>query len=79
MLYKKYVKLGLKDVQKFVQAANECDFDINISGSNTGRYIVDAKSIVGVMGLDLNNKVCVEYDGYNEKFEAMLKRLEEAC
>ena len=38
------------EVQDFVNAASRCDFDIDIAYNS---YVVDAKSILGVCGLDL--------------------------
>lgn len=70
------IRLRLEEVNGFVEAASGCDFDIDISYNS---YLVDAKSIVGVLGLDLNQLLTVTYDGYNEKFESCLNRLSVAC
>ncbi len=40
----------IQDVQKFVNIVNRYDIDIDLS---SGRYIVDAKSIMGIFSLDL--------------------------
>lgn len=66
------IKLRLDEVKDFVAAAARCDFDIDISYN---RFTVDAKSIVGVLGLDLNQILTVSYDGYNAEFEKLIKRL----
>ncbi len=73
------IKLGLDDVSAFVEAASHCDFEVDIANNSTSRYIVDAKSIVGVLGLDLSNKLVVTYDGYNEEFERFLEAMAIAC
>ncbi len=65
-----YLKPG--EVQHFVNVASKCDFDIDISYN---RYIVDAKSFLGVYGLDLRRALKVSYDGYNSEFEALLQTL----
>ncbi|MDO4304892.1 MAG: HPr family phosphocarrier protein, partial [Bacillota bacterium] len=52
------IKLRLDEVKDFVAAATRCDFDIDISYN---RFTVDAKSIVGVLGLDLNQILTVSY------------------
>ena len=44
------IKLGLEDVKEFVTAAAKCDFDIDV---NYNRVLVDGKSILGVLALDL--------------------------
>ena len=37
--------------------------------------MVDAKSILGVFGLDLTQPLTVEYSGSNEQFESFLNEL----
>ena len=64
-------------VKEFVNVASACDFDIDIASYN--RYCVDAKSIVGVYGLDLTSVHTVTYDGYNPDFEQYLKAHSMAC
>lgn len=54
------IKLGLDDVNAFVNAATECDFDIDV---NYNRVIIDAKSILGVLGLDLGRVLTVTCQG----------------
>lgn len=40
----------IEDVRTFVNAATACDFEVDLA---SGRYIVDAKSIMGIFSLDL--------------------------
>ena len=68
----KHITLMPQDVQDFVRAAERCDFDIDIANDRYGRYIVDAKSFLGVMGLDLGGPLVVSYNGFNEEFEKYL-------
>lgn len=63
-------------VKEFVAKATKCDFDIDIYYN---RYVVDAKSILGVLGLDLRQTLTVSYNGYNEEFEGFLNTLAVAC
>lgn len=70
------IKLNPEEVNGFVEAASRCDFDIDISYNS---YVVDAKSIVGVLGLDLTKLLTVTYHGYDEKFEEYLNRFSIAC
>lgn len=65
------IHLTPDEVQHFVSVTSKCDFDIDISYN---RYIVDAKSFLGVYGLDLRRPLKVSYDGYNSEFEELLKR-----
>ena len=68
----KTIHLTPDEVQHFVNVASRCDFDIDISYN---RYIVDAKSFLGVFGLDFRRPLTVSYNGYNNDFEALLKSL----
>ena len=70
------IKLRPDEVKAFVAAASRCDFDIDIAYN---RYVVDAKSFLGVMGLDFNSILTVSYTGYNENFENLLGHYAMAC
>lgn len=76
MKMQRNIKLRLNEVKDFVEAASRCNFDIDIFYN---RYVVDAKSILGVYGLDLTKTLTVRYDGYDPSFEEMLKGLAVAC
>lgn len=65
----KTIRLTPEDVKHFVDVASKCDFDIDICYN---RYVIDAKSFLGVYGLDFTKPLTVSYDGYNDKFEEML-------
>ncbi len=64
------IKLTVEDVSDFVRAA-ECEFDVDV---NYNRILVDAKSILGVMSMDLNNVLTVKYYGESDRFESFLKK-----
>lgn len=70
---KKYqVKLNAtSDVQDFVAAAEKCDFDIDVFYN---RVIIDAKSILGVLSLDLSKELTVQFSGDDANFEKVLKK-----
>ena len=70
------IKMTPADVQNFVNEASKCDFDIDISYN---RYVVDAKSFLGVYGLDFRAPLTVSYNGYNEEFEELLRKYAIAC
>lgn len=72
----RYIRLSQDDVQRFVNAASRCDFDIDISYN---RYIVDAKSFLGVYGMDLTKVLKVSYEGRSSDFEQLLKEYAVAC
>lgn len=65
------IKLDVDSAIAFVKAASECDFDIDV---NYNRVFIDAKSILGVMGMDLNNVLTVQCHGESEKFDNFLQQ-----
>lgn len=60
---------GVAEAKEFVAAATKCDFDIDVFYN---RVTIDAKSILGVLSLDLTKPLTVEFNGENEEFEAYL-------
>lgn len=63
---------SINDVKDFVNIVNKYDFDVDLS---SGRYIVDAKSIMGIFSLDLSKPIKVEIqNGNSEKFCDEIKR-----
>lgn len=72
----KTIRMTQDDVQHFVDVTSKCDFDIDISYN---RYVVDAKSFLGVYGLDFGVPLTVSYSGYNTALEDLLKELAIAC
>ena len=50
MIEQKIVLKTLEDVREFVATASEKDYDIELL---SGKYIVNAKSVMGVLSLDL--------------------------
>ena len=70
----KKIKLTeLEEVKEFVNAAGNCDFDIDVS-YNSNRIIIDAKSKLGVLSLDLTRALTVKYGGENMQFENVLSK-----
>ena len=68
----KRIMLGTVEAAKdFVAAATKCEFDIDVFYN---RVVIDAKSLLGVMSLDLTRVLTVEYSGENKEFEAFLDR-----
>ena len=66
---KKIKLISIMDVKEFVTVAGECDFDVNIFYNH---FVVDAKSVLGVLSLDLSKTLTVEYDGEDSAFEEIL-------
>jgi phosphocarrier protein HPr len=53
---------SINDVKDFVNIVNKYDFDVDLT---SGRYIVDAKSIMGIFSLDLSKPIKVEVHNEN--------------
>ena len=67
MMKQRKIKLSsAADAKEFVRRAVECDFDVDVFYN---RVIIDAKSILGVLSLDLTKELTVEFDGENREFE----------
>lgn len=60
-----------EDVKEFVNAAAKCNFDIDIFYN---RIIVDAKSFLGVLSMDLSKALTVSCMGYDPMFEKTLMK-----
>ena len=48
---------SIVDVKNFVNIVNKYDFEVDLT---SGRYVVDAKSIMGIFSLDLGKPIRVE-------------------
>ncbi|MCI6885786.1 MAG: HPr family phosphocarrier protein [Lachnospiraceae bacterium] len=72
MKEKKIRLTTLEDAKEFVKEAMKCDFDIDIYYN---RVVIDAKSILGVLSLDLTKVLTVRMYGDNAAFDAYLERL----
>lgn len=71
MLERKIKLNELEEVKEFVSVASQCDFDIDVFYN---RVIIDAKSMLGVLSLDLTKTLTVKYGGNDMKFEDMLSK-----
>ena len=65
------IRLKPEQVKEFVRISGKCDFDIDVFYNH---IIIDAKSILGVLGLDLTRDLTVQYNGYDQNFEAMVDK-----
>lgn len=62
------IMLGtINDVKDFVNAVSKYDFDVDLV---SGRYAIDAKSIMGIFSLDLSKKI--ELQAHCENCDAFL-------
>ena len=61
----------IADVQDFVSIVAKSDMDIDLK---SGRYVVDAKSILGIFSLDLSKPITMEV--YADSCEDLLADIE---
>lgn len=59
------------DVKEFVNSANKCDFEVDVFYN---RILIDAKSILGVLSMDLSQVLTVKCYGENRDFEQVLQK-----
>ncbi len=48
---------SINDIKNFVNVVGKYDYDIDLT---SGRYVVDAKSIMGIFSLDLSKPITME-------------------
>ncbi len=59
------------EVMDFVRAAGKCDFDIDVFYK---RAVIDAKSILGMIGIAQKEEIVVKYFGNNVGFESVVDK-----
>ena len=52
----------INDVKNFVNIVTKCDYDVDIV---SGRYAIDAKSIMGIFSLDLSKELTLNIHSDN--------------
>ncbi len=63
---------SINDVKDFVNIVSKYDFDVDLT---SGRYVVDAKSIMGIFSLDLSKPIKVEV--HSDDCDAFIDDLKE--
>lgn len=61
----------INDVKEFVSIISLCDFDVDLV---SGRYSIDAKSIMGIFSLDLSRPV--ELVAHVDNCDDLVKKLD---
>lgn len=61
--------LSVEDAKNFVKVTTGCDFDVDLYDNS---IMIDAKSIIGVLSMDLRHVLTVRYSGENKELEAFL-------
>ena len=60
-----------EDVKEFVNEATKCDFDIDISYN---RVIIDAKSLLGILSMDLTRVLTVRCYGESQRVNEVMTK-----
>lgn len=69
-----FIKLvSIEDVKNFISEANRCCMDIDVV---SGRYIIDAKSVLGLFSLDLTKSLEVRVHGTEKDAEQFYHAVE---
>ena len=71
MLEKKIQLKAFSDVKEFVKAAEKCEYDVDVFYN---RVVVDAKSILGVLSMDLTKVLTVQCHGESKEFNRTLQK-----
>lgn len=69
--YEIYLKTII-DVKNFVNAINNFDFELDLV---SGRYVIDAKSIMGIFSLDLSRPITLR--AFSDDTEELEKAIDE--
>ena len=70
----KTIKINdIEAAKKLVSAADRCPFDIDIVSK--GKIFIDAKSILGVLSLGIEEPLELKYEGYDENFESIVSSM----
>lgn len=65
---------NIEKVKKFVAAASNFQADIDLV---SGRYVIDAKSILGIFSMDLSKPLTMEIHAEADEAEKILEALKE--
>lgn len=71
----KTVDISLNSIDKvksFVNDINRFDYDFDLV---SGRYVIDAKSIMGIFSLDLSKPITLNIHAEGENIDAVMERL----
>ena len=71
-MVERHIRLNAtEDVKEFVNEATKCDFDIDISYN---RIIIDAKSLLGILSMDLTRELTVRCYGESQRFNEVMAK-----
>jgi len=64
---------GLNDIYNFITKAQKVDGDIVV---RRGRYVIDAKSILGIFSLDMSQNITITYPETASDFEEFIQQFQ---
>ena len=68
------IKLNtINEVKEFGNIVLQCPYDVDLV---SGRYIIDAKSLMGIFSLDLTRPIDLEADIDSDDVEELLKKID---
>lgn len=62
---------GLNDIYNFIANAQKVNGDIIV---RRGRYVIDAKSILGIFSLDMSQNIAITYPETASDFEEFIQQ-----
>ena len=71
----KTIDISLNSIEKvktFVNLINRFDYDFDLV---SGRYVIDAKSIMGIFSLDLSKPITLNVHADGEEADSVIKEL----
>ena len=71
----KTIDISLNSIEKvktFVNLINRFDYDFDLV---SGRYVIDAKSIMGIFSLDLSKPITLNIHADSEQADSIIKEL----
>ncbi|MBO5930519.1 MAG: HPr family phosphocarrier protein [Clostridia bacterium] len=63
---------SINDIKAFVNIVNKYSFDVDLT---SGRYVVDAKSIMGIFSLDLSKPIKVDIHSESAEADAFVEEI----
>ena len=63
---------SINDIKAFVNIVNKYEFDVDLT---SGRYVVDAKSIMGIFSLDLSKVIKVDIHSDSESADKFIEEI----
>ena len=74
MVSKKIKLAGIEQVQTFNQICSRCEYNVDLK---QGKYLVDAKSIMGIFSLDLSKPIELNIHASEADMNNILETLKE--